>query len=69
MATRYLVKIGRQYLERVEKLRTGTQQILTTQYKYDAADAGTERNAKKVAEKVGGIPCEFDTLNGEVKVL
>lgn len=63
---RYLVKLGRQYLERVETLSNGKKQVITTQYKYDAADAGTMRNALKLAEKLDGQAVMFDSLNGDI---
>ena len=41
-------------------------QVITTQYKYDAADAGTMRNALKLAEKLDGQAVMFDSLNGDI---
>lgn len=64
--TRFLVKIGRLYLERVEKLKNGTTQAITTQYKYDAADAGTFVNARKIAQKLEGQAVMFNPLTGDI---
>lgn len=64
--TRFLVKIGRLYLERVEKLKNGKTQVITTQYKYDAADAGTFVNARKIAAKLDGKPVMFNPLSGDI---